>query len=67
MPKHVSHSVAEPIAQPRNDFVRGMAIGAGIAAVLDEGHVGIGVSEDMIPPFINRAIQSGGSCMRHKE
>jgi hypothetical protein len=57
MPKHVSHSIAEPIAQPRNDFVRGMALGAGIAAVLDEGHVGMGVSEDVIPCAIDRAIQ----------
>ena len=65
MPKHVSHSISEAIAQSCNDFMRSMAIGAGIAAVLDEGHVGMGVSEDVIPCVIDRAIQLRRVCMGH--
>ena len=48
MPEHVPHPVPETVAQPGNDFMRGMTVRAGITAVLDEGHVGIGVSEDVI-------------------
>jgi hypothetical protein len=45
--------------------MRGSAVTAGIAAVLDQDDIGIGTSEDMILPALDRRIEFGRSCPHH--
>ena len=56
MPKNVTQPVAVAIAQAGDHLVRGMTIRAGITAVLDQGHVGLGASQDMIAADIDLRI-----------
>jgi len=40
--KHVAHPIAEPTAQSLNDLVNRVTVAASVAAVFDEGHLGVG-------------------------
>lgn len=64
VPEHVAHLVAEAALKIRDDVVRGMAVPAGIAAVLNQRNIRIGTSDGMIPPAYRRT-KSMGSGMRH--
>ena len=56
----VAQPVAEFLAQIANDSVSGMAVLTRIAAILDQRHVGVGVTEDVIAGKIDRADQTCG-------
>jgi hypothetical protein len=58
--------IAEPIPQVGDDFMRGVTVGAGVAAVLDQRHFRAGISQDMIAPDVYGTIEPGGSYMSHE-
>src|SRR5690606_23357733 len=65
MPEDVPHPVAETVPEVGDDVVGGMTVGAGVAAVFDQGHFRPGVSEDMIAFEIDGAVQSSRSHAGH--
>jgi hypothetical protein len=64
VPEDVAHLVAEAALKICDDVVCGMAVPAGIAAVLNQRDIGIGTSDSMIA-LAYRRTKPMGSGMRH--
>jgi hypothetical protein len=56
MPKDVPQSLSKSVPEVRDNFMHGVTAGAGVAAILDQGHVGLGISQDVIAADIDRTI-----------
>ena len=57
VPEHVAQAVAELVADLGDAVVGRAAIGAGIAAVLDERDLCVGRPEDMVAAFVHRRVE----------
>jgi hypothetical protein len=66
MPEDVPHPIPEPVSEIGNHFMRGVTIRAAVAAVLDQRQFRLGISQDMIAPYVDGAIEPGWSCMCHE-
>ena len=53
----VAQTIAESIAQAPDYFMRGVAVRADVASVLDEGDLGVGRTEDVIAVRIDGAVE----------
>jgi hypothetical protein len=58
MTEDIPHAIAEPVAQIGDHLVSGVAIRTVIAAELEQGDRGTGISQDMVAPGIDRTIES---------
>ena len=65
MAVHVPHPVAELVTKMTDDLVRGMTVGAEIAAVLDQRNLGVVRAEDVIVQRVYRRVQSGRAGLLH--
>jgi hypothetical protein len=54
MPIHIPHPVTRPVAKIGDDLVRGVAVFTGVAAVLEEGKIRLGATQDVIAGVVNR-------------
>jgi hypothetical protein len=66
MTKDVAHSLPKPVSEVGSDFMRGMTVRTAVAAALDQCQFCLRVSQDIIVPGIDRAIEPGWSCMSHE-
>ncbi len=65
MSEDVAQASAEAVAQMGDDLVRGVAVGAGVAAVLDERDRCRRVAEEMVHRGVDRAVEACGACVGH--
>ena len=64
---HVAEAVAEPIPQARDHLVRGVAVRAEVAPVLDQRHLRRGAAQHMVPGRVHLAVESVGALAgRHR-
>src|SRR3546814_7993810 len=66
MPEHVAQLVAETVAQVGDDPIGRAAVGAGVAAVLDQADACLGRTQGVVGR-IDRAIEVMGICGGHHE
>jgi hypothetical protein len=57
MAKHIAQPVAELVADGGDLLIGSAAIRTGIAAIFDEGDLGVGGAENMILVLIHRAVE----------
>src|SRR4051812_7962029 len=67
MPKDVPHSLAETASQPFNDLMNCMTVRARIAAVLNESHLGIGRTQNMVALHVNHRVSISASYRAGKK
>ena len=53
----VTQTITESVAQTPDHFMRGVAIRADVASVLDERDLGVGRTEDVIAVWVDGAIE----------
>jgi fructose-1,6-bisphosphatase/inositol monophosphatase family enzyme len=63
MPIHVPHPVTEPVSKIGDDFVRGVAVFTGVAAVLEEGKIRLGATQDVIACVLYRYAEGSGATL----
>src|SRR3546814_17657955 len=66
MPEHVAQLVAETVAQVGDDSIGRAAVGAGVAAVIDQADAGLRRTQGVVGR-IDRAIEVMGICGGHNE
>jgi hypothetical protein len=49
MPEHVPHPIAKPVPESFDDVVDRVTARTSIAAILDQGHLGIGRAQNVVP------------------
>lgn len=65
VPEDVPHSLSKAVPQVSNHFMGGMAIRAGVAAVLNQRQFRLGISQDMIARGVNLIMKPRRLCLSH--
>jgi hypothetical protein len=65
MPKHITHPVSEPSAQPFDDLLHRVTVPAGVAAKLNQRDLGVGWPENVIAVQVDRRIEHVESRTHH--